>query len=80
MENSTEGLAEDLTAIVERIERLEAETKIKGYSKMLEKEVKKRTKELERRNKQLEEFKDFAVTREKEMIKLKRKIRELERR
>jgi len=51
-----------------------AERVIKDYAANLECEVAKRTAELEARNRQLEEFREFAITREKELQELRAKL------
>ena len=59
-------------------ERKKAERMAQDYKAKLEKQVKERTAELEERNRQLEEFREFAIAREKELQEARAKLEKLE--
>ncbi len=66
-------------------EKQKAEEIMAGYAGMLEvqiarksKELRERLAELEKKNRQLENFKEYAITREKKIIELKRLVARLE--
>jgi len=73
-------LSEQINQMLDEIESLHKKMieEEREHSRKLEEKVKERTAELEKRLRQLEEFKEFAITREKEVMELRKKVKELE--
>jgi PAS domain S-box-containing protein len=79
LEELAGDLAFGITVLHTRLERKQAEEKLKQLNEELEKRVKERTAELEVKNAELERMNQLFVGRELRMLELKKRIIELER-